>query len=259
MRPVSSSHPRRAPPSVKWLGSARLANPDALERLTQLDAIGDGTLSIVEHGGLEHATFSELRRVERADREPGDISMKLSEHALRVWGPGGLAFAADPGATTETHARRRRHAPRRVRRRQARVAPRIGPTGPAAENPLAHGTSDPTDRRRRESAPPPGSDTIVRLNSLDVLIDEGKRQHNCVAELAPAVARGRWAVYRVLSPERCTLSLELREGRWVIDRLKAARNRAPSSKTLGAVSRWLLTNRFQQVEPRRAADSGVAC
>jgi hypothetical protein len=47
------------------------------------------------------------------------------------------------------------------------------------------------------------------------------------------------AIYRVLQPERATLSLARRAGRWHIDQLKGACNRPVRPDTRQAVLAWL--------------------
>jgi hypothetical protein len=55
-----------------------------------------------------------------------------------------------------------------------------------------------------------------------------------------ASARGASVVYRVLEPERATLSLIRTEtGRWEIGELKASRNRPVSEQTQDLVEQWL--------------------
>lgn len=107
-----------------------------------------------------------------------------------------------------------------------------------------------TERPWFEFPPPPvpGTQLIVPLLFRRLLIGEGRQQHNCVATLADRAARGTVAVYRVLAPERCTLSLVQRRGVRGIQQLKAACNREAEPATRRAVAEWLRGNR-----PRRAA------
>ena len=87
-------------------------------------------------------------------------------------------------------------------------------------------------------SPFPGTDVIVPLLTRAALLEEGRRQQNCVADCSTLLARGKIAVYQVLSPERCTLSVRLSRGRWRIDQLKAAVNREPRPETVVAVKAW---------------------
>ena len=97
-------------------------------------------------------------------------------------------------------------------------------------------------------APPvPGTVDIQPLVTRVMLDYEGHEQRNCVATYWRRVAAGRVAIYRVLAPERCTLSLVKRDGRWVIGQLEAARNQPVRPETRAAVLAWLRSAR----PPRR--------
>jgi hypothetical protein len=84
-----------------------------------------------------------------------------------------------------------------------------------------------------------------------MLIEEGRRQKNCAADYAKLIADGTMALSRVLSPERCTLSLRVSRGRWVFDQLKAACNAAVSPATERAVAEWLAGSPIIHVPRRR--------
>ena len=94
---------------------------------------------------------------------------------------------------------------------------------------------------RPEFRPPPlpGTAEIVPLTTRLMLADEGCYQHNCVATYGKRAAAGRVAVYRVLAPERCTLSLVKRRGVWVIEQIKAACNKEVRTDTRAAIQAWL--------------------
>ena len=51
-------------------------------------------------------------------------------------------------------------------------------------------------------------------------------------------------MYRVLYPQRCTLSLTPSRGIWVIDQLKAACNVKPRPETERMVMDWLRSSRI---------------
>ncbi|MFQ5418547.1 MAG: hypothetical protein ACE5FL_16085, partial [Myxococcota bacterium] len=57
------------------------------------------------------------------------------------------------------------------------------------------------------------------------------------------VLEGRTYYYSVLSPERCTLSLRRRGGKWVLGQLERARNQPASRVTRRAVEEWLASGR----------------
>ena len=87
--------------------------------------------------------------------------------------------------------------------------------------------------------PVPGNADIVPLTGYDMLLEEGRLQHNCAASYCEDVASGRSFLYRVLAPERCTLELALRKGKWEAVQLLAACNRPPREETKIAVAKWL--------------------
>ncbi len=73
------------------------------------------------------------------------------------------------------------------------------------------------------------------------LYEEGKEMHNCVSGYASRVASGECFIYRVLSPERCTLSIALGpDMRFHISELKGPCN-APLKlqETLPMIETWL--------------------
>jgi hypothetical protein len=90
-------------------------------------------------------------------------------------------------------------------------------------------------------APPlPGSPEIVPLTSADDLVQEGRDQHNCVGGYTKWVHDGNGYIYRVLAPERATLSIVPgADGCWCIDQLKLACNRPTNIETHNAVQAWI--------------------
>jgi len=91
------------------------------------------------------------------------------------------------------------------------------------------------------SAPPlPGTVDIVPLSRASELREEGATQHHCVGSYAATVRRGECYIYRVLAPERATLSLVRgADGCWQIEQLNLARNRPVALSTRKAVQDWL--------------------
>jgi hypothetical protein len=88
-------------------------------------------------------------------------------------------------------------------------------------------------------APVPGTSSIVPLLNVADLVIEGREQHNCVASYARLARRRQVALYRVLTPERATLSLVREDGVWKSDELETACNRGVSPGTRVAVNHWL--------------------
>jgi hypothetical protein len=55
--------------------------------------------------------------------------------------------------------------------------------------------------------PVPGTSDIIPITTIEGIIREGKKQHNCVANYLDDVMAGKLYIYRVLRPERATLSI----------------------------------------------------
>lgn len=73
------------------------------------------------------------------------------------------------------------------------------------------------------------------------LVKEGRAQKNCVGAYASKVRRGNLYVYRILEPERATLSIaRQRNGSWVIGEIKAKDNCEVQESTIQHVKKWLL-------------------
>lgn len=85
-----------------------------------------------------------------------------------------------------------------------------------------------------------GSANIVPLTTKDQLQAEGEAQHHCVGQYFELMKEGELFVYKVLKPERATLSLVRdRNGDWGIGQLRLSCNRTASAETVYAVHRWL--------------------
>lgn len=90
--------------------------------------------------------------------------------------------------------------------------------------------------------PVPGTRDIVPLRNPQELEDEGAQQHNCVATYAHCPKDGAVYFYRVLAPERATLSVVRGpDGCWRRCELKGCRNRRVTEETVAAIDRWLAT------------------
>ncbi len=88
--------------------------------------------------------------------------------------------------------------------------------------------------------PVPGTNDIVPLTEPVQLLEESREQHNCVWGYCERVAAGKVFIYRVLQPERATLSLQpAASGEWEIEQIKRACNQPVSLATAQLVQRWL--------------------
>jgi hypothetical protein len=71
-------------------------------------------------------------------------------------------------------------------------------------------------------------------------VEEGISQHNCVADYGYRVMAGECFIYKVLKPERATLSIERGPDRqWHIGELKGACNILVHPQTRAFVREWL--------------------
>ena len=91
---------------------------------------------------------------------------------------------------------------------------------------------------------PPFEDTpqIQAIFSPEEAIVEGIMQANCVGTLLPSLAAGKLFLYRVLSPERATLSIRRKSGIWSIDALETEESHRVSDETRTFVQKWLRKN-----------------
>lgn len=92
------------------------------------------------------------------------------------------------------------------------------------------------------SPPIPGiPGRIEPVTSAAGLVDEGEEQGNCVASYANRVSAGHTFIYRVLYPERATLSIVLKTpfGGWEIGELEKRYNTDTSAETEEYVQAWL--------------------
>ena len=72
------------------------------------------------------------------------------------------------------------------------------------------------------------------------LLKEGQQQHNCVGGYIERVRSGRCYIYRVLQPERATLSIiKEASGEWDVGELLSSCNKKVRPRTETAVNDWL--------------------
>lgn len=77
-------------------------------------------------------------------------------------------------------------------------------------------------------------------SSQDALDLEGAQMHNCVSGYARRVAQGDCFIYRVLTPERCTLAIDLGpHGQFRIMQIRTLRNGPVQRSTERIVEQWL--------------------
>ena len=104
-----------------------------------------------------------------------------------------------------------------------------------------YGTGNP----RLPHPPLRGTETIVPILTVGDLVQEGRMQKNCVATYAELIRKRSTFIYRVLFPERATLSiLRGSDGDWQIGELKGSGNAKVSTSTRTAVESWLDQSAF---------------
>ena len=104
------------------------------------------------------------------------------------------------------------------------------------------------NKKKRESKssfpepPVPGTPIIVPITSEYGLRKEGKEQRNCVGAYASQVKNGSTYIYKVLAPERATLSIRHgSDGSWQISEFKAKANSRVKHLSVTLVKEWLYT------------------
>lgn len=85
-----------------------------------------------------------------------------------------------------------------------------------------------------------GTRDITPILTVTALVEEGRAQNNCVATYVERIRRRTTFIYRVLRPERATLSIVRGEdGDWRISELEASGNTNVSLITRQSVESWL--------------------
>jgi len=85
-----------------------------------------------------------------------------------------------------------------------------------------------------------GTPQIVPICTAEELIEEGRAQNNCVATYAERVQHRAISIYRVLKPERATLSIiRSPDGDWKICEVKIRSNGQVATVTRQLVDSWL--------------------
>lgn len=87
-----------------------------------------------------------------------------------------------------------------------------------------------------------GNEAIQHISTMHELAEEGKVQKNCIVSYDDKILTKSVFAYRVLKPERATLSIRKNKGTWEIDQLQCAGNTSVSGETAEFVSRWLNEN-----------------
>ncbi len=168
-----------------------------------------------------------------------------------------LAFLAAEEQRRRAGEARAEQLRQQARRQAEAVAPPAAHVVPAARPPRPPRQAATPPKQPKPPKPPPafpspplkGTETIVPLTSEAALRLEGYEQQNCVATYAPRVIKEFLYIYKVLAPERATLSIVMKFGEWKVSELKLKGNRTASRKTYAAVYHWLETNPARRQQP----------
>lgn len=87
--------------------------------------------------------------------------------------------------------------------------------------------------------PLPGTDSIVPITTLTDLFEEGESMHHCVATYAEKVFKNNIYIYKVLTPERATLTVGNLGQRPCLAQLALACNREPNKETYRVVEQFI--------------------
>ncbi|OGV67092.1 MAG: hypothetical protein A2498_01770 [Lentisphaerae bacterium RIFOXYC12_FULL_60_16] len=102
-----------------------------------------------------------------------------------------------------------------------------------------------TDETPFPPPPIPGTPDIIPLCRPVDLTTEGIEQKNCVGCFISMVQAGNVYIYRVLAPERATLSISrCPDGSWRRNQLRGTRNKPIHKATITAVESWLFKYRL---------------
>jgi hypothetical protein len=117
------------------------------------------------------------------------------------------------------------------------------PDPPAARAPRTRATRRPAAPLPEQFPEPPvtavaGIEPILTRRDLEI---EGHVMEHCVGGVGYAgkILRGRLYAYRVLAPERLTLTIRPARNGWNISELKGKRNREPAAASVELIRRWL--------------------
>ncbi|TGN10463.1 PcfJ domain-containing protein [Leptospira ilyithenensis] len=92
------------------------------------------------------------------------------------------------------------------------------------------------------SPPTEGENWMIPVGTRKQLFDESKAQHNCVFSYDSDILAGKYYIYRILIPERCTLSLLRINGDWYLDQVSSAFNKKVKKETAEKIELWRMQN-----------------
>lgn len=209
-------------------GSEALKNEEVVRLLSHLRHINAGVLELVSEAGLEgYITPALLAEVSESPEEmEAPQVVYLLREILNLRRQMGLADPSQGYRSME-----------QVRRKQQELVDEHICF-------LQRHEDERLARLRKEEylpePPMPGTPAIVPILRGSEIREEGRAQHHCVGSYVSSTGRGECYIYRVLSPERATLSITKRaDGCWHIQQLCLACNQPVSPATRTTVQAWL--------------------
>ena len=87
--------------------------------------------------------------------------------------------------------------------------------------------------------PLPATDNIIPITSQAELVEEGQEMHHCIASHLKSVVDGKFAVYRMMAPERLTIEgVVMGGGQLVLREVRGKCNRLPSDASSTIIEAW---------------------
>ncbi|NWO06074.1 MAG: PcfJ domain-containing protein [Alteromonadaceae bacterium] len=90
--------------------------------------------------------------------------------------------------------------------------------------------------------PVPAPKGIEPITSWLDLLEEGAVMQHCVGSYDRRVAEGEVFIYRMVKPERLTVSLIYRNNRWMLGEVRRRRNGTPAPRVMEFIRRWVERN-----------------
>ncbi|MBK1885613.1 PcfJ domain-containing protein [Marinobacter sp. DY40_1A1] len=91
------------------------------------------------------------------------------------------------------------------------------------------------------AAPIPAIEGIEPLTSWLELLEEGVAMRHCVGSYDQRVADREVFIYRMIHPERLTISLAYQNNRWIVSEVRGSRNANPPTRAMDYIRRWVET------------------
>jgi hypothetical protein len=199
-------------------------SPDADQALSHLPQINPAVLTATTSPDwlqrFSHASLQQLTR-HRPTADPKELAEKLD------------TLARDA---------RERHLPLPPVRTLRDIDDALRPPPPPPRPPRPRGQQKTRQRRPFPAPPLQGTESILPLRSHQALAEESAHMQHCIgtnAFYARQIEDGRLFAYRILAPQRLSLTIRLRAGRWYIDELKGLKNCAPLPDARLAIESWL--------------------